>query len=238
MTQELCDAMNERVGNLTEIQCDVCKNKGVIYIVRDDEILSKTCDCMKERKIIRTLKSSGLYDSFQTLTFDLYKTTEQWQKNAKQKALEFIDDELWFVIVGVVGSGKTHLCTAISQALIKKGYDFKYLSYVGELPSLSKRLKSGFPDVRENAEREFERIKTVKVLYIDDYLKNGESDLTYEIINERYLHKDLITIISSEMTWEQQLRTNEALASRIYERANKYWLNISKDQSKNYRLAK
>ena len=70
--------------------------------------------------------------------------------------------------------------------------------------------------------------KRVEVLYIDDFLKGGDTDadirLAYEILNSRYNDRGLRTILSSEMTPEKLLRRDEALGGRIYERARGYVL--------------
>ena len=71
-------------------------------------------------------------------------------------------------------------------------------------------------------------LKKTEVLYIDDFLKGGDTDadirLAYEILNSRYNDRGLRTILSSEMTPEKLLRRDEALGGRIYERARGYVL--------------
>lgn len=239
--QDKVNYFNEEIGNLNEtdhVQCDICKNRGYYYILRNDEILSVTCSCMNKRAISRAIDKSGLKDNFERYTFDNYTIKESWQQYAKDKAIEYANTHHseWFVIVGQVGSGKSHLCTAIVSELINQGNDFRYLAFARDMPRLQQRLRSGYMDVKEKAEEEIEALKKVKVLYIDDYLKTNNVDNIFELIDYRYSRNDLITIISSEKSYDEQRKIDEALASRIYERANGYYVKIAKDENKNYRL--
>ena len=94
-------------------------------------------------------------------------------------------------------------------------------------------------------------IKTIPVLYIDDFFKpvrNREGVLetpsaadvriAYEIINHRYNDKSLITIISSErFLTEIASEIDEATGGRIAEMATpKYLINIGRQSGRNYRL--
>ena len=86
-----------------------------------------------------------------------------------------------------------------------------------------------------------------QVLYIDDLFKIGKGqdgrkqrptsadvNLAFEILNYRYNKPTCITIISSELYAEDILDIDEAIGSRIYERAK--IVNISNDRAKNQRI--
>ena len=77
-------------------------------------------------------------------------------------------------------------------------------------------------------ERRMRKLKRVEVLYIDDFLKGGDSDadirLAYEILNFRYNDTGLRTILSSETDLKTLLKRDEALGGRVYERARGYVL--------------
>ena len=201
----------------------------------------KECDCLKQRKIVRELNNSGLLESFDKYSFDKYKTNVPYQKYVKDMALKYINfltrgnEKKWFMITGQIGSGKSHICTAISKSLIENGYEYKYISYPQDIPRITKRMDSGYIDVKEKAEKEYDYLKDVQVLYIDDYMKNGKVDKLFELINCRYLNKNLITIISSEKTSLEQREIDDAIASRIFERTGVYWIDIKTDPNKNYR---
>jgi DNA replication protein DnaC len=98
-------------------------------------------------------------------------------------------------------------------------------------------------------------LKTVEVLYIDDFFKTGEEfnpvlrrkvykdptaadiRLAFEIINYRYNNKRLITIISCERFIDELLAIDGGVASRIYERTkNGTGFEITRDLNRNYRM--
>lgn len=251
MTQEeQIKSLNETEGHLKDgVDCPICKNKGVVYYANGIYRNVKDCECVVKRKINRSILDSGLADVFDRYTFDKFTTNTQYHKLMKTRALDYIknksyknalDVEIynWFVVAGQVGSGKSHICTAISKWFIEHGYDFKYLSYAQDMPRITKRMDSGYIDVKEKAEAEYDRLKSVQVLYIDDYLKANRSDKIFELINHRYGNNKLVTIISSEYNLGNQRMIDEAVSSRIYERSNGYWIDIEKGEEKNYRFNK
>lgn len=245
LTQMQVDAYNNTEGNLNEYDgynCSHCKNKG--FIARVDENgneAHRPCKCSKVRETLRKARKSGLGNILSDYTFDKYKTENKWQNDLKNTAIAFCkDDEAkWFFIGGQVGSGKTHLCTAIAGHYIKAGYDTQYMLWCEE----SKKLKAIVNDFALYNDA-INKYKSASVLYIDDFLKtqNGEQptkgdiNLAFEILNSRLMETDKITIISSEKTLTDILTYDEATMSRIYQKTGKYKTNIAKDLEKNYRL--
>ena len=86
-------------------------------------------------------------------------------------------------------------------------------------------------------EKMMQELKTVEVLYIDDFFKIGQMDggmqkptaadisLAFEILNYRYNHADKVTIISSESTLEEIFAIDAAVGGRIGERSMGYAIN-------------
>ena len=247
----LCERENNTEGNLNEADgydCRECRNKG--YIIYPDMYMNsyqqvqRECKCMRIRRTIRALNRSGLSDVVHDFTLDKYVATEKWQQDVKETALSYLSesDKKWFFFGGATGSGKTHICTAISIKLLKAGNEVKYMLWVDE----SKRLKSivNEPEYHE----EIRKLKDVDVLYIDDLFKTGKSEnqarqrpttadinLAFEIINARDIQKK-VTIISSESTLSDLIDIDEATAGRIKKNCGPYCINIAQDRSKNYRL--
>ena len=237
-----CEVYNRRPGYLQSYDCADCLNRGYIYVVRDNEIVQRQCKCIPVRNSLLRIENSGLKNLMAEYTFDNYQTTEPWQKAVKDKALVYIADpsDRWFFVGGQVGSGKTHICTALTGELLKGGKSAKYMLWRDEAAS----LKASVTD--EGYEAKLKPYKTVPVLYIDDFLKvargasacptQGDLNLAFEIINGRYNNRDLITIISSEHNIDALLAFDEAVGSRIYDRSKGYCTNIPYTQSANYRL--
>lgn len=207
------------------------------------------CECMTVRRSIVLMQKSGLGELLDRCTFDTYQTQFPWQETAKKSATDYAKkpDGRWFVASGCSGSGKTHLCTAICGELLRDGMGVRYMLWVDE----SRRLKSA---VNDNAEylRMIEPLKTAKVLYIDDLFKPRTEDdrytgkrrrvaatgpditLAYEILNDRLMRSDLLTIISSELSIDDIMELDAALGSRIYQKSKGSYICMTGE--KNWRL--
>lgn len=234
---------NKSVGTLTDYDCPLCLNRGDFLRIRDDNTeYSEPCKCMKTRLSIHRMKMSGLESIIKRCTFDSFKADSDWQKQMKDKALAYVEtglhDKAWFYVGGQAGCGKTHICTAICRKTLYDGMSVFYMPWMTE----SVKLKALVND-EEQYTQQLDRIKTVDVLYIDDFMKpirdiqpsTADIKLAYDIINYRYINA-LPTLISSEKDIYELLDIDEATGSRIYERSKGYTIVIPKGEGKNYRL--
>lgn len=257
--QKDADDYNAMEGNLDKsiYDCPKCKNKGQIFVVTEDhyckgeQTYSATgaiCECMKIRNSVKRMKQSGLEPIIKKSTFERYEAKEDWQVKIKSAAEKFANEvdnleQKWFFIGGGVGSGKTHLCTAIVRKLLYKGKEAKYMLWVDD----SRTLKAKVNDIDYDAR--LDEYRKAEVLYIDDLfkitkdkygneIKPTEADirLLYEIINYRYLHRNFITIISSERFIHEIEEIDSAVGSRIYEMTEGNAYNIERSRERNYRL--
>lgn len=234
--QQQADAYNSVVGNLKYYDCPKCKNRGTIAVVVDDEMLMCECSCKPIRRSKRLLAESGINEDY---TLETYSAKDEWQKKTLQAAKQFLaSPQGWFYIGGQVGSGKTHVCTGIVRALIDAGNEARYMLWRDD----STRIKASVNHPEDYASL-VEPLKTVKVLYVDDFWKTNSGEpttadvnLAFEILNARYNRRDLITIISSEYYSNELMDVDEAVGSRIFERASGNRHNIKRDRQRNYRL--
>lgn len=252
--QYFVDEENKKEGNLDKsiYYCEKCKNKGWIYVVQEYmghfyETM-KECECKSIRKSVLNMKKSGLEPIIKRSTFDMYEAKEEWQKKAKEAAQNFAKNvnnlqNKWFFIGGGIGSGKTHLCTAIVREFLRAGKTAKYMLWVED----SVKLKAivNMPEY----ESTLDEYRKAEVLYIDDFFKitkdgygkemlptAADIRLAYEIINYRYQHDNFITIISSERFINELEEIDSAVGSRIYEKAKSNVFNIAREKNRNYRL--
>ena len=67
-------------------------------------------------------EKSGMSEMLKGCTLESFKTKSEWQQAIKNKAIEYIkqDNGDWWYIGGQVGSGKTHICTAIVGRIDKR----------------------------------------------------------------------------------------------------------------------
>ncbi len=221
---------NSTPGSLEGYNCPVCLNKGTVAVLIDGEDHYKTCECVKARRQIELQKKSGIADMMGRYRLDNYQTEEPWQEHVLNSAQEYLKTGGWFYIGGQVGSGKTHICTAICGELLRKGVEVKYMLWRNE----ASRLKAKVND--DEYETLMKPLREARVLYIDDFFKGGvttgDTNLAFEIINDRY-NKGLATVISSEKTLMEVLEIDEAIGSRINERSTCV-LNVS--NKSNWRL--
>ena len=248
--QKMCDVFNQREGDLNKVDgfnCKACKNRGgFMRLTENGNPVFRKCTCANTREMIKNLKDSGLADYIEKYTFDKYKATKLWQKEIKKSATDFVKDaeNKWFFIGGQSGAGKTHICTAITAEFLKLGKKAHYMLWRDEITE----LKTSITDV-VFYKKTMHKLKTVEVLYIDDFLKNGkekdgslqkpspaEINIIFEILNSRYNSLNLFTIISSERLLSEIKNIDWAVGRRIEERCGKnYVWEIKPDKSKTYR---
>ena len=118
--------------------------------------------------------------------------------------------------------------------MIMQGNSLKYMLWRDE----SVELKA-LVNYQEDYNERMQRLKTVKVLYIDDFFKSknvtdADINLAFELLNYRYNDSKLRTIISSEKSIEDILSYDEAVGSRIYERCKNGFYIDAPDE--NWRL--
>lgn len=229
------DSYNSKPGNLTGYDCKICKNKGYIEKIIDDNEVLAECRCLKIRDTLHRIKESGLEELLRSCTFRNFECGEKWQQSLKDAAIKFAEqDHGCFYVGGQSGCGKTHLCTAIIGALIRKGRSARYFVWREDSTILKGLVNT--PEYKSA----IDDFKRTDVLYIDDLFKqqtitDADIKLAFELIDYR-TRNNLMTIISTELTPDEIIGIDEALGGRIVQitRGNRYL--IPKDRRKNYRL--
>ena len=233
-------------GKANGYDCTDCKNRGYFHVYIPSEYGAglgyhkvRECKCVGARKSLRRIAQSGLADLIDECTFDAFIVKSEWQKEMKKKAEVFLADtsNRWFCVLGAVGSGKTHICTAICRELLNRGEEVRYMMWLEEVI----KIKAVAMDADERRTL-IEPLKVAPVLYIDDLFKtvrdgvvsDADIKLAFEILNYRYINKKLVTIISSERCLESILNLDEAVGSRIYRRSKDCIIELS-GADKNYR---
>lgn len=231
------ERMNNELGHLNEkdgIDCSICKNKGVIYIATEDNpvMSQRQCKCIAQRKSSKYAKKSGMGNLMKYTVSD-FKAIESWQIQIKNLAAEYVKEKHndWFCLLGQSGSGKTHICSAVAKTFINRGYETKYVVW----NVFIRELKTD----NLNEKTMMYKFMKVPVLYIDDLFKGKYTDtdvtLAFDLLNYRYNNK-LTTIITSELSFDNLLEIDSAIAGRIRERCGKFLFGIGEDNNRNYRL--
>lgn len=203
--------------SMDNVDCDICGNTGnIVWVDENGELKSRECECMAKRRSIKRIKNSGMEDMLERYTFDNYLEVDRVRKLIKMRAMEYLQAEkCWMYVCGRSGSGKTHICTAVCRAFIERGIETYYMNWRDESVILKALVNDS-----EAYDTKMKKLKTVEVLYIDDFFKAGNTaadvKLAFEILNARY-NSRLRTVISSELTLEGLFEIDEAIAGRIYE---------------------
>lgn len=225
---------NSAPGELGEMDCPLCLNRGYITFTDENGLLStRECSCIAKRKALRQIRKSGLGALLDEYTFDNFETPEPWQESALALARKYAAEPArrWLYIFGKPGTGKSHLCTAICSSLLSAGRAVKYMLWRDE----STALKASINDADAYSDIMY-GLKRADVLYVDDFFKGDVTQpdikLAFELLNSRYVSRRP-TIISSELRIDDILNLDEALGSRIYEMAKGFVIHA---KGENWRL--
>ena len=238
-------------GYQTDPVCPICNGTHFDRIWKDHEgrLWAGRCQCIITGQVQQKTKASGLSETASVQTLDSFRTYTDIQKTMKGKAEEYLEAladpknhpfRPWLYVGGNPGSGKTHLCTAVCEELLKKNVGVKYMRWQQDTRKLKAIVNSAdFDD-------EIAPFLNVQVLYIDDLLKQRYSDhpeftdadikIAFTILNSRYL-ANKPTIISSEWDLKKDLLpADEGVFSRVYERCRGYIVQVPRESGNNFRL--
>lgn len=261
-------SMLESKATIREYKCEQCKDAGGWTELRDSEMSYNgqpiknevwvKCGCAIQREVDRMIKSSAITEEFQKMGFKNYevKGRPSLVKEMRDMAVNYFNNyqnikkqkENSISFMGQVGSGKTHLLSAVANGIMKEYRDqVMYFPYVEMMDEISK-------DNYEHKNNIVSKAQNVPVLFIDDLFKPTSKDVRGElvtspratpfeqtvmqaIVNHRYLNNKPI-LVSSELTYLELLNVNEALGSRIFEMCAEYTTQIENDPKLNYRMRK
>ena len=173
------------------------------------------CNCSKkeidDRKTARLQALSNL-GSLSKLTFDNLKPSGRDNDVVSQKLFQLALDEIrkfaevpqgWIVLAGPVGSGKTHLASAVANYRISRGHPAFYIT-AGELLD---HLRSAFsPNSEVGYDELFEQIKESPLLILDNlnyYATTAWSKGKLDQILEHRFNVRLPTLITTSMAIEE-----------------------------------
>lgn len=230
---------NLKIEDSQHYKCEICKDTG--YIVIDQ--VAYPCNCTKSKNRLPEKLSKTLLKDFNMEFYPRKAINPEKSKDTYyDKAVKLYSDVVKFVeelengenyvkglfITGPIGSGKTHLVSAIYNELKKTRFDVEFFV----VPDL---LEQGKADMfNENGTRDvFSKAKKAKVLILDDL---GAHNYTPWIINQLYslinyrLNNMLTTIITTNLRLDDiDIRLDERIASRILELCNIYNLDVDVD---------
>lgn len=242
--QQLAEKRENNNEPAPEYQCSICKDTE--WIFKKDEQgreFASRCSCFEKKQALRRMASSGISEADLQRGFADFETFEEsGLVSAKDTAIKYykafksIEGERFnsLLLCGASGRGKTTLGMAVVNNLIKHlSVNVRYMPYREEIT----RLKQTVTD-EINYKLAIEKLKTTRVLFIDDLFKGKITDsdinIMYEIINYRYLER-LPIIVSTELTVPELVEVDEAIAGRIVEMCKGYVITLD-SSIPNYRM--
>lgn len=222
---------NESEDDRTD--CVKCQGRGYFAFLEEGKMHLRECDCIKQERVRIYMKKSGLGDLIHRNRLDNFEVREPFQKRMMETVKKWLPSDGWLFVGGQVGSGKTHICTGALREKAKQG-SIRYMLWRDEAVKMKGNVNEPF------YEEKMRQYKTADVLYIDDFFKTGgaptagDINLAFEIINHRY-NTSRQTIISSEKRLGEILDIDEAIGSRIGEKAKGFTVYV---EGKNWRFEK
>lgn len=229
-------------GKVTEAstktyKCEKCGD--TTWIITEKGAVPCECQKLREHEVMQAVSDVGLM--FQNKNFGNFKVETDVQRVLKEECMEYVKkfiksnmlDRCSLCICGNVGTGKTHLASAVANNLIAKNIGVVKINYRTFITRMKQRI------VDSTAyDKDMDRVTEAEVLFIDDLYKGriteSDANIMYEIINRRYEnHRPLI--LTTEKSIESLLNFDEGIASRIIEMCGG---NILSSKGQNMRLCK
>jgi len=210
--------MAERV--MDETECPECGGSGWVLVEKDGVEMVRRCRCFEERRRRKLLEKAGIPARYAHCTlesFALWDGENPTLGRALRIVQEFVDlypsAEKGLLLMGPVGTGKTHLAAAALRTLIvAKGTTGRFVDFT----SLVLDIQMTF-DGPGTAREILAPLLAADVMVLDE-LGAGKAtpwvmDLLYYLVNSRYLERK-VTIFTTNYLDVPRVG-QEALADRV-----------------------
>jgi DNA replication protein DnaC len=199
--------------------CQVCGNTGYARGVKEATFSEKVgkrsydvvspCECRTRLKRLERFAEAGLPGVLSHADFDGYRPYSESQHDACQVARAFADGfgrgrpERGFILSGTVGTGKTHLLSAVlAQVTLVHGVRARYQ----EISLLYADIRRGFRDGKSGGEI-IGPLSEVDVLAIDELGKGRGSQFEMETLDEliaRRYNAGKLTLFATNYSLERE----------------------------------
>jgi DNA replication protein DnaC len=215
-------------------KCPTCENEGEYYY--NDEY--HACDCATQKRLQRRYIAANIGSRYHNLTFDdVFDDFREVAEAVKDYVDNFEDNAAYgrgLTFTGPLGTGKSFAASLILKELIKKGHDCFFI----EFDDLLHVQAQGWNDLDNE---EFYEIRNAEVLVIDelttepDGKKKDLLSATLERVIRYRVNNSLPTIITTNLTAEQEASAYPRVASLLATCQTRYSLDGDDQRKKNAR---
>ena len=196
---------------------------GIVFAINGGELVETDCDKYTIYAEGFALQESGVGKRFLNCSLDNYYPTTQNQRDALHDVEDYANclktqhgiTDKGLLIVGPVGTGKTHLAVSVIREAHRKGLKIAF----AQVPQVLANIRAGIGRGDEDASSMIELYSNVDMLVLDDIGSEKVTDWVREqlflIINRRY-EALLPTVITSNDPLEKlEQHVGPRIASRL-----------------------
>lgn len=197
-------------AKLKQRHCPICDGEGVTFDQGEDGYGMVTdcpaCTNLRRRvDVFNGAKLPARYHNKSFEDFQRYRNDDPARPHGNlvdvattvyDKAITFVPGDVGILLVGAVGTGKTHLLSALVRHLtLEKGFYCRFIEFTHLLSDLREAYEN-----HQAAASIVERLASVEVLAIDELGKGRKTDwqlsIIDELISKRY-NRELSTFFTS-----------------------------------------
>jgi len=207
--------------------CPLCDGTGWILVEEDGIEMARHCECAEQRLRDRALARAGIPDRYQHCNlddFELWNPEDPTLGKSLRLVQEFVDlypnTDKGLVLMGPVGTGKTHLAVAALQQILREKRPPANGRFA-DFTSLVLEIQMSFDDSGINRRDILQPLVECDLLVVDE-LGAGKTtpwvmDLLYYLVNTRYLENRL-TIFTTNFSDFPKKSGEESLTDRVSQR--------------------